>query len=116
VGWFNSECPSFVKRAEGRFELVLCLAVMHHIAKDGVPLREIVRMAHYLTSRYAIIEVIDRRDDLFRTLIHGREALFEGFNAEQFEKESAGCFTVVSRESLSPTRSIYFLERKPVTR
>src|SRR5262245_60501567 len=55
VGWRNRENPSFLARAQGAFDLVLMLAVIHHMLVCGrVPLDESLRLAGDLTTDFMI--------------------------------------------------------------
>lgn len=57
----NSECPSFLERAEGKFDLVLMLAVVHHlIVSERVPLADILALVARLTRCWLLIEYVDQ--------------------------------------------------------
>ena len=67
VGWENKECSSFLSRANNKFELVLCLGLIHHLfVTDRVPLDSIVSMLCSMSYKYVLIEWIDPRDIMFR--------------------------------------------------
>ena len=86
TGWRNSEQPSFLARCEGRFDMVMMLAVVHHMmVSERVPLAEIVALAAQLTTDHAIIEYVGPQDPMFKQLLRGREALHEGLTASVFE-------------------------------
>ena len=53
LGWENSESMSFLDRAEHRFDLVMMLAVIHHLLlMDQIPMEQIAALAARLTRRY----------------------------------------------------------------
>lgn len=87
TGWRNSEQPSFLSRCEGRFDMVMMLAVIHHmLVSERVPLNDIVGLAADLTTRHAIIEYVGPTDPMFRILLRGRDALHAGLTTQLFEK------------------------------
>jgi len=110
VGWFNNECASFLSRGHQRFEIVFLLAAMHHIAKDGIPLGEILRMVRHFTQDLAIIEFLAREDEQFLDIAAGREEVFASFNVEQFEKECQVYFQIVRRKQVRSARWLYLVK------
>jgi SAM-dependent methyltransferase len=109
LGWFNAESESFLARVHNRFEVVFLLAVMHHIAKDGIPLEEFVRMAHHVTVKLAVVELVEHNDTDFLDMVRGREELFTSYNRDSFEAQSAQYFEVISRRQVRPARWLYLL-------
>jgi len=114
VGWRNRECLSFLDRARGSFDLVLMLAVIHHmLVSERIPLMEIVDLAAELTRDLTVIEFVGPSDPLFRRIARGRDALFTGLNAELFERTCRRHFIVLRREDLPGSdRSLYLLRKK----
>lgn len=113
TGWRNEECPSFLKRARDRFDVVLMLAVVHHLmANEGVPLAEIFRLAAELTRDVLIVEYVAPDDSMFRTLIRGRDALYAEITRESFEAAGRQCFECVRTQELGSTRSVYVFRKK----
>ena len=44
MGWRNQECASFLDRARGGFDMVMMLAVMHHIlVTERIPLEDLAQ-------------------------------------------------------------------------
>ncbi|HYH00758.1 MAG TPA: class I SAM-dependent methyltransferase [Terriglobales bacterium] len=86
TGWRNREHVSFLERARGQFDCVLMLALIHHLlVTSRIPLDEIVELVTELTTAMAIVEYIDRNDQMFRALLRGREALHVGYDRNAFE-------------------------------
>lgn len=74
-GWGGDEFKSLLTRLEGLPDLVLMLAVIHHLAiSSSVPYLEIVKLAATLTRRYLIVEFLSEEDPMVRHLAaqHGR--------------------------------------------
>lgn len=114
LGWRNSEIPSFLDRATGQFDLVMMLAVLHHLlVQERVPLREVLALAAELTTEALIIEFVPPSDPLFRRIARGREHLHEGLTAGVFEDTAKEFFEVVKSSNLPQTdRSIYLMLKK----
>jgi SAM-dependent methyltransferase len=113
TGWRYSECDSFLSRAEGAFEMVLMLAVIHHLmVSERIPVDEILALAASLTRREAVIEYVDPADAMFRTIARGREHLHAGFNIDAFERAAARHFTIERREPVNATRTLFHLRKR----
>lgn len=93
VGWMNCENASFLQRANGAFDGVMLLAVMHHLlVSEGIPLSEILRMAKMLAKRWVIFEFIDPRDRAFKNLCRGRD--FSHVTRDEFERLAQTHFAI----------------------
>ncbi len=114
LGWRNTEVPSFLDRAEGAFDLVMRLAVLHHIlVQDRIPLREVLKLAADLTTDSLIIEFVPPSDALFRRIARGRDHLHTGLTEDAFENAAREFFDVETKEDLPETdRTIYLLKKK----
>lgn len=113
TGWRNADRSSFLERATGAFDMVLCLAVLHHLLVDArIPLADVVDLVADLTRRDAIIEFVGREDPMFQRIARGRDALFEDVTVEAFERAVSRRFSIVRAERLPDShRYIYFLQR-----
>jgi SAM-dependent methyltransferase len=110
TGWRNEECPSFLQRAGKSFDLVLMLAVLHHVlVTERVPLDDVLGLAAELTTDLAVIEFVAPEDPMFRRIARGREQLHQGLTAAAFEAACARRFEIVRRESTHPSRVLYLL-------
>lgn len=112
VGWANRENPSFLERAEGAFDLLLYLAVIHHMTvTERVPMQEVLRVARQMTRGYAVIEYVSPGDPMFKSISVGREHLFAHFSEAYFEQEAARYFTVIRNQSMNGgLRKLYLLK------
>ena len=107
IGWRSRERPSFVERV--RPDLVLCLAVVHHLAlTNNVPLDEIVA---FLADFGALVVVeFPHRDDVMATrlLARKRSGLFDAYDLPTWERAVEQRFVIDERQTLpSGTRTIY---------
>jgi len=114
LGWRNAECPSFLDRATGAFDGVLMLALIHHLlVTERIPLEEILRLAYEVTNSLLVIEFVEPKDEMFRRLTRGREALHASLNAAVFEQACTPHFEIVRSLALPGTqRRMYCLKRK----
>jgi SAM-dependent methyltransferase len=114
TGWRNRECPSFLARAAGAFDLVLMLAVLHHLlVSERIPLAEVIALASELTSAFLIIEFVPRDDPMFRRITRGRDELFEAFDREAFEGACERAFAILQSQQLGQTsRRLYLMKKR----
>lgn len=110
IGWRNRERPSFVERV--RPDLVLCLAVIHHLAlTNTVPLDGIVAFLGDFGAPL-VVEMPHRDDPMVRRLLRRkRDGLFDHYDRPQWEAALARAFRVVDRLALpGGTRTLYHCE------
>lgn len=112
-GWRNREFSSFLERARGQFDLVLALAVLHHLlVTNGVPLHDALDFFAELSSEYVLLEYIDPADAHFKMLLRGRDAIHAYLTREYFEARVAERFRVVrTLEVKTGLRWIYLLKK-----
>jgi methyltransferase family protein len=117
VGWRNQECDSFLDRASGHFDMVMMLAVIHHmLVAERVPLEEILALVEDLTSEYALIEFVAPQDPMFARIVRGREALYSNLTIARFEAAAASRFDLVkSLEIDGLHRCLYLFRRRHAT-
>ena len=114
LGWRNRECPAFLDRARKAFDMVLMLAIIHHLlVNERIPLTDILDLAAELTTNLAIMEFVAPGDAMFRRIARGRQDLFSGLSPVTFEAACARHFDVVRAEHLPGTqRWLYLLKRR----
>lgn len=107
MGWRGLERPSFVQRV--RPDLVLCLAVIHHLAlSNTVPFDEIVGLLRDFDAPL-VVEMPHRDDPMAaRLLARKRAGLFAHYDRPQWEEALRRRFTVEEQVTLpSGTRTLY---------
>ncbi len=68
-GWAGEEFPSLVARLEGCSDLVLVLALLHHIiVAEGMGINHVVNLLARLSANYMIIEIVDPIDPMMSRL------------------------------------------------
>ena len=114
TGWRNAENPSFLDRAQGIFDAVMMLAVIHHLlVREGIPLIEIVRLLADLTTDLLLIEFVSPADPMFGKLMRGREDLFKDLTPTVFESTCRQHFVLLRKVELqNGRRGLYLMRRK----
>lgn len=113
VGWRNGECPGFLDRAHGGFDLVLMLAVIHHmLVTERVPLDAIVEVVAELTADRIVVEYVGPADPCFRQITRGRDSLYGFLSSAAFESAFARRFRIERSESVEGSdRRLYLMTR-----
>jgi SAM-dependent methyltransferase len=110
LGWGQAECQSFDDRARGHFDLVLALALIHHVLVVGrIPLNEILQRLAQYTKSYLIIEYVDPSDVMFDALSSSRDLDFSWLNRSAFEEALRLYFAVMDRTEIVPGRRELYL-------
>lgn len=113
LGWRNAETSSFLERARGKFDLVLMLALIHHLMlTNGIPIEEIVDLAAEISDGLCIIEYVGASDAMRQRLRRGRMEIDGAITKERFEAACAKWFrTHVVEQVAGSDRWLYLLER-----
>ncbi len=113
MGWRNQECPSFLERAKGHFDLVMMLAVIHHLlVTERIPLEEVLDLAAEMSRGYVLIEFVEPSDPMFQRIARGRDALYAHLSRETFEAAAQRVFEMVACERIRGlNRWIYLFRR-----
>ena len=112
IGWNLTERMSLLDR--GPVDLVLALALVHHLAiSNNVPLEN---LAHFFRgiSHWLVIEFVPKEDPQVQRLLRFREDIFSAYTVEQFEDAFAACFRIHSKERINQSqRTLYLMEALP---
>jgi len=112
-GWRNQERLSFIDRADGYFDAVMMLAVVHHLlVTDQIPLVEIIKQASKLTTEWMVIEYVGPDDSQFKRLLRGREVLYGWFDRNVFEMEVSKRFEILRKEEIASSGRWLYLTRR----
>jgi predicted RNA methylase len=114
IGWRNRECAPFLDRACGRFDLVLMLALLHHLlVSERIPLAQVVELASELTTHLLAVEFVTPSDSMFRRLCRGRDKLFGNLTHDGFAAAVCRHSTVLTCCRLGDcSRWLYLLKKK----
>jgi ribosomal protein L11 methylase PrmA len=107
-GWRGAERKALDER--GRPELVLCLALIHHIViSANIPLAEFLGWLRSLGGE-VVIESVGRNDDMTRMLLRNRVDQYAELDDDNFERTVGEFFEVVRTQPLKGgTRRLYHL-------
>jgi hypothetical protein len=106
LGWRGRERASLERR--GTPELVLCLALVHHVCITGnIPVREFLDWLRALEA-VLVIEFPDRSDPMVRRLLSGKRAGSNpDYERDGFERALEERFVVDRSSAVSDTRTLY---------
>ena len=109
IGWANEERMTLEQR--GPADLVLALALVHHLAiSNNTPLPLVADLFARL-GRRALVEWVPKHDDKVKVLLRDREDIFDDYTQEGFERAFAGRFEIGSRDVIDPTDRVMYLLR-----
>ena len=109
AGWRNREQLSLLDRLTGKFDLVLMLAVIHHlILREQLPLEHIAELCSSLTRRWLLVEWVPPSDPMYQEWLRGRDELY-GQLSEDDLKSAFLPFFAVARAALGNGRVLLLL-------
>ena len=111
VGFRNRERKCFMERVNG--EAVFALALIHHLlVTSRIPLEAICKLFHDLTTRYAVVEFIEREDEMFQSLLALREDIYGKITRDFFLSIFTEKFDLIDQCDLSSTRALFTFTKK----
>ncbi len=112
AGWKNREQFSLLDRLAGRFDMVLMLAVIHHlILREQLPLTHIAELGSVLTRRWLVLEWVPPSDPMFQEWLRGRDHLYGHLSEADLNRAFASFFRVIDRVELGNGRVLLLFER-----
>ena len=110
-GWRGRERKALDER--GKPELILCLALIHHIViTANIPLEEFLGWLRELGAD-VIIELVGLSDDMTKMLLRNRVNQYEELSEPNFERIVSELFVIKDTQTLKgDDRKLYFLEPK----
>lgn len=113
LGWRNGEMDAFLSRAADGFDLVLMLAVVHHLrVTEGVPVAEQFNAVAGLTRRHLLVEFVPVTDPMFAAIARGREPLYPDCVRPAFEAALSARFAIERTQELPNGRVLYLARRR----
>jgi SAM-dependent methyltransferase len=112
LGWRGSERKTLPER--GRPELILCLALVHHLVIGAnLGLEDLLDWLRGLGGSL-VIEFVRRRDPMVVKLLRHRDERYDDYDEERFAAALAARYDVVGRRELpSGLRTLYFARPRP---
>jgi SAM-dependent methyltransferase len=112
VGWENAESVALLPRLEAQFDLVLMLAVIHHLLlMEQIPLPAVLDLCHRLSRRHLVIEWVPVEDPMYQSLMRGRDSLYGSLSEADLLAACAGRFHMMDRHALDNGRILFLFER-----
>jgi hypothetical protein len=111
IGWANAERESFAER--GGVDLVLALALIHHLAiSNNTPLEQVARFMSRL-GEHLIIEFVPKEDPKVQILMASRRDIFPTYTREGFETAFEPAYDILdSQEAGHSMRRLYLMRKK----
>jgi len=111
IGWQNRERDSFLQR--GPADVVLALALVHHLAiSNNVPLE---RVAEFFAgcSEWLIVEFVPKSDSQVQKLLRSRVDIFNEYTRTGFESAFGQWYTIQSSSLVRDSeRWLFLMKRK----
>lgn len=115
AGWRNREHLCLLDRLAGEFDMVLMLAVIHHlILREQIPLAHIAELCALLTRSWVLLEWVPPSDPMFQEWLRGRDDLYGRLTEEDLERAFSPFFTVSDRSELGNGRVLFLFRKIPV--
>lgn len=112
AGWRNREQLSLLDRLRGKFDLLLMLAVIHHlILREQAPLTHIAELAAELTTRWLVVEWVPPSDPMYQEWLRGRDELYGQLAEADLIRALQPFFRQVDRAQLGNGRVLLVFER-----
>lgn len=112
AGWRNREQFSLLDRLTDGFDLVLMLAVIHHlILRHQLPLTHIAALCAGLTRCWLLLEWVPPSDPMFQEWLRGRDDLYGHLTEADLTHAFAPHFVVVERAQLGNGRVLLLFDR-----
>lgn len=106
-GWAHIEWSSFQNR--GPFDLVLALALIHHLAiGNNVPIESILSFLSSLGTTF-VIEWVPKTDPQVIRLLRSREDIFSEYSVDCLEKALDNRFRILERHRIVGTERVLYL-------
>jgi hypothetical protein len=111
LGWANRERDSF--GARGPADLVLALAIIHHLAiSNNVPLPQLADFFAQ-TGKWVVLEFVPKSDSQVQKLLASRQDIFPNYTREGFEAAFRERFTIHEAVDVRDSqRVLYLLESR----
>jgi ribosomal protein L11 methylase PrmA len=110
LGWKGTERFSFYNR--NRPELVMALAIIHHLAiSANIPLESIA--SHFAgLANFLIIEFVPKEDEKVQLLLLNREDIFPDYTQVKFEIAFSKHYLIEQEISSDCTHRVFYLMKK----
>lgn len=113
TGWRLGESRGLAQRFAGRFDLVLMLAVIHHlVVTERLPLNQLVESVAGWCRGTLLVEYVSRDDPRFIEIAGPNLALYRDWSLSGFLRAAEPWFQLERQTELSPHRQLLQLRRR----
>ena len=113
AGWENHETCSLLDRLREQSEMVLMLAVIHHlILMEQIPVGAILDLACKLTRSYLVLEWVPVTDPMYQSLMRGRDELYGSLCEADLLAACVGRFQTLRRQPLENGRILFLFAKE----
>jgi hypothetical protein len=114
VGWNNSEVDSFLSRAKGQFNVLMVLALLHHLlVTERIPLEYIINLLYDFQAPFLIIEWVSHDDQRFKQISNTHGDLYSHLTIEYFKLSLEKHFVILEQLQLAAkTRTLFLCQRR----
>lgn len=110
IGWAHKERAALMER--GPVDLVLALALIHHIAiSNNVPLAKVAKFVSD-SGQYLIIEFVPKTDSQVQKLLATREDIFSDYTKRGFEAAFGNYFEIIDSQPIKKSKRRLYLMKK----
>jgi hypothetical protein len=107
LGWANRERDAF--GARGPADLVLALALVHHLAiSNNVPLPQLADFFTQ-TAKWSVIEFVPKTDSQVKRLLASREDIFPNYTRDGFEAAFREKFKIYEAVNVNESERVLYL-------
>lgn len=116
IGWNNNEIDSFLSRSRGQFNVLMVLALLHHLlVTERIPLEFIIKLLYDFEAPFLIVEWVNPDDLRFKEIAQMHGDIYDKLSAVVFEAKLGEYFNVIERLPLDgKTRILYLCRRRIV--
>ena len=117
-GWAGSEFASLIDRLEGRADMVLALALLHHLVLGcGISIENVTTLLARLTRQYLVVELIPPVDEKARQVSesHNRQDSVEIYSLEHQCAALAAHFSIIEEQPIEGSSRVLALMQKKNT-
>jgi SAM-dependent methyltransferase len=112
-GWCGDEFPSLMLRLAQRADMLLMLALVHHLAiSEAIALKKVASMAAHITRGYLIVEFLAETDPMVHLLCSQRRRDPRDFSIAAQEAAFARHFDLIDSYAIAQTDRKLCLMRK----
>ena len=112
-GWCGDEFPSLMTRLHQQGDVLLMLALIHHLTiSEGISIRKVAQMAAHITRDFLIVEMLDETDPMVLHLCRQRKRNPKDFSIISQLAAFANHFSTLASFSISNTvRTLCLLKK-----